>query len=153
MVELIEKYYLESVEGIKAEWFLNINTNWYDYITNLPVHLKFTYLVVVLQNQVFNGGFHQYFLNGYGQFAQETIIALLEIGAHQRSKLLEEAYKIINYENHLPEIFREKIISKELKSLVESYDLFDILDELDKKYYDINDEEIIELLGIYLENC
>ncbi|AYN00137.1 DUF4375 domain-containing protein [Chryseobacterium sp. 3008163] len=79
--ELIEKTYLEATKGIKEDWFFSDIPYWYSYVVNLSKHLQVTYLTVVLENQVLNGGFHQYFANSYGQFAKETIDALIEIGA------------------------------------------------------------------------
>ncbi len=148
--KLIEKSYSDAVKGIKKDWFLNSNTNWYDYVVNLPIHLKVTYLVVVLHNQVFNGGFHQYFVNGYGQFAVETIKALIDIGAFKRSNLLEAAYKIVNSNNLCTEFFRKQLLDKEIKLLFVTDEFYAPLDELDNEYYSIDDEEIEELLGNYL---
>lgn len=148
--ELIEKTYSEAVQGLKEDWFSNSNTFWYDYVVNLPVHLKVTYLIVISHNQIFNGGFHQYFVNGYGQFAIETINALLDIGAFKRSKFLEAAYKIINSNNLSVEIFRKELLNKEIRPLFETDELYTQLDGLDNKYYNIDDEVIEELLGNYL---
>jgi Domain of unknown function (DUF4375) len=150
--ELIEKTYLEAVKGIKEDWLLNSNTNWYDYVVNLPIHLKVTYLVVVLHNQVFNGGFHQYLVNGYGQFVKETIISLLDIGALKKSKLLEVAFKIVNANNVSIEVFRKQLLDKKIESLFVTEELYTPLDELDTEYYNIVDEEIEVLLVNYLES-
>jgi hypothetical protein len=149
--ELIEKTYLEAVKGINEDWFIKNNTKWYDYVVNLPINLRVTYLVVVFHNEVYNGGFHQYFVNGYGQFVKETIAALSEIDASQRSKLLGEAYKIVNKINLDDEDFRKQLLNKELKYLFLGDELFEPLEELDNSYYNIENEEIEELLGSYLK--
>ncbi|OQP64629.1 DMP19 family protein [Niastella populi] len=148
--EIIEKKYAEAVVGIKTEWFNEVNSNWYNYIMELPVDLQTTYLVVVLHNQIFNGGFHQYFINGYGQFASETIDALKRIGASKRAKNLNDAFEIVNTENDIDFVFREKLMSKEINKLFKEDDLFDPLDELDTQYYNEEKEDIEELLGNYL---
>ncbi|MPT34194.1 MAG: DUF4375 domain-containing protein, partial [Flavobacterium sp.] len=100
--KLIEEKYAEAVKGIKEkeEWSNEPNTKWYKYIIGLPVQLQICYLIVVFHNQIFNGGFHQYFVNGYGQFAKETIDALKTIGALKKAELLEEALKIVNSESY-----------------------------------------------------
>ena len=147
---LIEKFYLDASKGIKATWLENSSTKWYDYISDLPVQLKNTYIIVVLHNQVFNGGFHQYFVNGYGQFAQETITALLDIGALKRSSLLKQAYEIVN-SNRIPaRTFRKQLLDKQIKPLFITDELYGPLDELDNEYYNVIDEEIEELLYNYL---
>lgn len=147
--EIIEKKYAESVKGLKNEWFENASSKWYDYILDLPMQCQITYLIVVLHNQVINGGFHQYFSNGYGQFAKETIKALQEIGAIKKSALLETAFKKVNTENYNTEVFRKKLLKKEIKSLFVEDDLVDILDKLDEEYYS-NEEDVEKLLSEYL---
>jgi hypothetical protein len=148
--ELIKNVYSISIKEIQEDWFTYNNTKWYDYVENLPIKINLTYLVINFHNQVFNGGFHQYFVNGYGQFAIETIEALLEIGASKKSKLLKKALYLVNYDNLSNEVFRKELLNKELYLLFVSDSLFDPLEELDAKYYDIEDEEIEDLLGTYL---
>ncbi|GAB3933651.1 DMP19 family protein [Mucilaginibacter myungsuensis] len=148
--ELVENIYSRAVEGIQKNWFLNRNTDWYDYVVSLPIELKITYLVIVVHNQVVNGGFHQYFVNGYGQFAKETIIALLDIGASKRAKLLEKSFEMVNNDNISIEVFRERLLDKDIESFFISDELYEPLDELDTQYYNIIDEEIDVLLGNYL---
>lgn len=81
-VDLIEKVYKVSVIGIKENWFQSFEGNelWYNYILNLNSPFRETYLIGILDSQVYNSGLEQYFSNGFGQFAKETIIALQEIG-------------------------------------------------------------------------
>lgn len=149
--EIIEKKYAEAVQGIKEEWFQKTNPRWYDYVISLPDTLRITYLIVILHNQVCNGGFHQYFVNGYGQFAGETVKALIDIGAFKKSNLLKEALSIVNSPNHSDRVFREKLLKKEIDALFVDDDLYDPLDNLDSKYYETNDEDTYQLLGDYLQ--
>lgn len=137
---------------IKEDWLLNSSTDWYDYVVNLPIHLRVTYLVVVLHDQVFNGGFHQYLVNGYGQFVKETIVSLLDIGALKRSTLLETAFKMVNANNVSMEVFRKQILDKTIESLFVTDELYATLDELDIEYYNLVDEELEVLLVSYLES-
>ncbi|WP_295230298.1 DUF4375 domain-containing protein [uncultured Chryseobacterium sp.] len=149
--DLIEKTYIESTKGIKQEWFSSEIPYWYSYVVNLPKHLQVTYLTVVLENQVLNGGFHQYFVNAYGQFAKETIDALIEIGAFKKSNLLDKALNIVQGKLD-DEKFRHELINKTLKKLFIDDDLFDPLEKLDNIYYELEDEDIAVLLGAYLES-
>lgn len=148
--EIIEKKYAESVMGIKEEWFNTVSTKWYDYVIGLPIHLQTIYLIVVFHSQIFNGGFHQYFVNGYGQFAKETINALKIIGAFKKAELLEQALRIVNLENYSDEIFRKKLLEKQIPQLFSKDDLFEPLDNLDNIYYTDDKEDIEQLLGNYL---
>ena len=91
MSQLIEKIYSQAVSGIEDKWLSSIGSDWYDHIRSLPGNLQVTYMTVILHNQVINGGFHQYFLNGYGQFAEPTIECLENItnfSYSQPSKLI-----------------------------------------------------------------
>lgn len=148
--KIIEQAYLESTEGIKEEWFVSELPYWYSYVVNLPKHLQVTYLTVILENQVLNGGFHQYFVNSYGQFAKETIDALIEIGAFKKSNLLDKALHIVQGEIKDDENFRKELLNKSLKKLFKDDDLFEPLEELDDIYFDLEDEDISVLLGDYL---
>ncbi|MBK7884944.1 MAG: DUF4375 domain-containing protein [Chitinophagaceae bacterium] len=108
--EIIEKKYIEAVRGIKKEWYDKADSKLYNYIINLPILLQITYLIVILDNQIFNGGIHQYFVNGYGQFAEETIEALFKIGAKKKAYIIQKALLLVNSEQYSIEIFREKFI-------------------------------------------
>ncbi|KAA0992037.1 DMP19 family protein [Dyadobacter aurulentus] len=147
--ELIEEKYAEAVKGIKEEWVNEPNTKWYKYVIGLPIQLQICYLIVVFHNQIFNGGFHQYFVNGYGQFAKETINALETIGALKKADLLQEALKIVNSKNYKDDTFRKKLLEKQIPQLFSKDDLFEPLDNLDNSYYTDDDEDIESLLGSY----
>lgn len=150
MKNISDKTYSDAVKGIKEEWFYSDVPHWYSYVVNLPKHLQVTYLTVILENQVLNGGFHQYFVNSYGQFAKETIDALIEIGAFKKSNLLEKALHIVQDKDMSDENFRKELVNKTLKKLFIDDDLFDPLEELDDIYYSLEDEDISVLLGEYL---
>lgn len=149
-LEIIEEKYAESVMGIKKEWFNTVSNKWYDYVIGLPIHLQITYLIVVFHNQILNGGFHQYFVNGYGQFAKETIIALKTIGAFRKAELIEHALNIVNLENYSDEIFRKKLMEKQIPQLFSKDDLNEPLENLDNIYYREEKEDIKQLLRNYL---
>ncbi|MBS0028251.1 DMP19 family protein [Chitinophaga sp. 22321] len=148
--ELISYVYTEAVSGLKEEWFLSQNGEWYDYIVSLPSKMMATYLVVVLDNQLFNGGFHQYFANTYGQFALVTIDAFKSIGAYQKATIIENAYQRVNDKNEPDIIFRKKLLSRKIEALFINDNLFTPLDKLDDKYESIDKEDIVTLLANYL---
>lgn len=147
---LIEHTYKKAVQGIKEEWLMESSSHWYNYIVELPAHLKTSYLVLILHDQVFNGGFHQYFANGYGQFSKETIDALTEIGATKKALLLKRALDNVNADEDTDVLFRKKLLDKDLKNLFLDDGLFELLNELDTEYYESEDEDLEQLLGNYL---
>jgi len=148
--EIIEKKYIEAVRGIKKEWYDKADSKLYNYIINLPILLQITYLIVILDNQIFNGGIHQYFVNGYGQFAEKTIEALFKIGAKKKAYIIQKALLLVNSEQYSIEIFREKLLKFEIDNLFKNDNLFEPLDDLDSKYENIIDEDIETLLSEYI---
>ena len=49
---------------------------WYDTVFELSEPVRYTYVIGVLNMQVMNGGFEQYYDNDYGIFAEETLNGL-----------------------------------------------------------------------------
>lgn len=149
--ELIETKYKESVQGIDEQILLN-HKEWYDYIECLPKHLRVIYTVSILDQQVFNGGFHQYFFNGYGLFGYLTLDSLGEINATTTKILLGKVLSEINYENYNVKEFRRKVFDKELSKISNFDDLLsDFLDDCDTEYY-YTKEDLQKQLGMYLES-
>ena len=89
--DLIDRIYSNAVEDLKEEWFKTNSTEWYNHIINLPEKEKVVYTIAVLDMEINNGGFNQYFINGYGQFAKETIESLKTISAFKASEILTKA--------------------------------------------------------------
>jgi hypothetical protein len=150
--QIIEDKYSEAVSGIKEEWLTHASNEWYEYIMSLPIELRTTYMVVVFHNQVFNGGMHQYFVNGYGQFAKETVDALIRIGALEKANLLITAFELVNTEDYTDEIFRRKLLTADIKQLFITDELFKPLNNLDLLYYDDQLEDINMLLNKYFNS-
>jgi hypothetical protein len=154
-IEAIERTYQKISEDMSLEWFDTINgrvVEWYNYILGLPEHQRVIYEVVLLDNQVSNGGFDQYFYNRYGQFSKTTIESLLKIGAIQKADLLKQALFLVNNKNYPYDEFRRKLVSREIEELIDSNELENALDKLDDKYYSNKQEDLIELLNRYLTN-
>ncbi|MBP1617673.1 MAG: hypothetical protein H6Q14_1500 [Bacteroidetes bacterium] len=152
MENIVEKYYFESVKGID-EAILKDQNAWYQYILNLPVAQQIVYTIVLFHSQIENGGFHQYFFNAYGQFVFLTLKNLKLIGSENRHNLLVKALEEVNNENWDEEKFRELVFTRKLDKVVNfEQKLFDYLNELDNEYYNLENEEIEELLTNYLES-
>lgn len=150
-LNLIEQEYSSAVGKFKEEWFSNSEfEKWYSFVTDeLPEKEKIVYLIVILHEQVINGGFHQYFVNGYGQFASITIECLKEVGAFEKAKLLRSAYGLINKEELDDHKFRKRLIKQKIDGLFIEDSLYEPLGKLDDEFYD-SQEEIEHLLVKYL---
>lgn len=149
--QLIEKFYKEAVKDIKEDWLLPSSSKWYEHILSLDEKSKITYLISILDQQVFNGGFDQYFKNGYGQFAQQTIIALKKIQSNDIAELLNLAYEKINIEKWDDAIFRKTLLNGKIESLYEDESIIEYLNSLTDKYIELN-INLEELLGTFLKS-
>lgn len=146
--DLIDFFYISAVKNIKDEWFESLSSKWYEYIINLPEKEQVAYTVVVLNQQVNNGGLNQYFVNGYGQFAKETIKYLNLINATKTAEILTNALSRV--QNGLKDdVFRKKLLDGKIDSLYDDENLDDYLASLDDKYYE-NIDDIGSLLANYL---
>ncbi|WP_330747609.1 DMP19 family protein [Chryseobacterium sp. CP-77] len=149
---IIDKTYSEAVIGLDEETLKDCDL-WYNYVLNLPKAQQVVYTVILLNWQIENGGFHQYFFNSYGQFAYLTIKNLNLIEATHRADLLDSATHLVNEEYFIEDKFRHLIFNREFSKIVDFDDLlFDKLNELDDKYYNMEDENIFDLLQRYLDN-
>jgi hypothetical protein len=149
--EITDKYYKEAVTGLN-ETILNDKDLWYSYVINLALHLQIVYTIVVFHQQVFNGGFHQYFFNSYGQFSYLTVEHLKLIKAFKTSSILERAISEVNIENFSIDEFRAKIFNREIDRIADFDErLSEFLELLDNEYDDLN-EDLEQLLVDYLES-
>lgn len=119
-------------------------------VNKLSGPAKTTYLIGILNRQVMNGGFIQYYDNSYGQFAYETLTALEEINASRTYCLLKASLEIINPNGKANTDFKTFIIKREYDTGKITQDK---LDKLDNKYYGLAGIEDLEhLLGNYLKS-
>ena len=99
-----------------------------------------------------NGGFNQYFCNGYGLFGYLTLASLKLVNANFTMGLLNNAIRIVNIEGFNEDEYRRKIYKGEFDELYDDNSRTSkILDEYDDEYYEMK-EDLIELMGEYLRN-
>ncbi len=150
--EIIDYYYSSATSQIDARWFEELSYDrWYDYIIGLDDKEKVAYLVSILDEEVYNGGFNQYFIDGYGQFAIETIYVLKQIEAFKMADLLRLAFEAVNSDDLDGITFRRKLLAGEINRLYDDDNLDDYLELLSGKYT-CYEENIGFLLGKYLRS-
>jgi len=66
-----------------------------DEMEKLSQEERTFFLVFQLEAEVNNGGFSQFFYNSSGDFANETVAALREIGAEKMAKICERALALL----------------------------------------------------------
>lgn len=148
--DLIDFIYTSAVENLKEEWLETSSPEWYNHIISLPEKERVVYTISVLDMEVNNGGFNQYFVNGYGQFARETIKSLELISACKTAEILTKA--LDNVQNGLDDDdFRKELLEGKINDLYDSDKLDDYLMSLDNEYYEYEDD-LGKLLGNYLRD-
>jgi hypothetical protein len=123
---------------------------WYNTVFELSEPIRFTYCIGVLNMQVMNGGFEQYYDNDYGIFAEETLKGLKKIGAELTHELLKTSLDILKKHNKTQSDLFEFITESKYW---DNKEIEQVLDRLDDQYYNLEDkEDLTELLGNYLRN-
>ena len=146
--ELIDKLYNSAGEQLQssvADW-ANYDL-WRNSVSELDETQKSVYLIGVLNQQVLNGGFIQYFDNSYGMFGYETLRILRTIGATASANLLEQALNLVNHEQ-----LSEPEFSKYISDNLVDENVCDELDQLDDQYYELeNSEDLEDLLANWIK--
>lgn len=140
---LLIKNETESI--LKIQEILWKKTELYDDFENLNEAEKTFLYVEILEAEINNGGFDQYFFNSSGDYAYETLKSLKEIGALKTAKLVEEAFS--NFpSNPIPKDNekRREILEKIDDQTSEKWN------ELEDKFY-LYEENIEELLLEYVK--
>ena len=114
-----------------------------DDFQNLNNFEKTFIYVDVLEHNVTNGGFIQFFFNSSGQFAHEVFHAYMEIKAEKTIDILTEAIHLF------PEIPVPKNLRIRQEILMKKDSNIDLWDALDTEFYNCEDD-IIQLTLNYV---
>jgi hypothetical protein len=101
-----------------------------DIVQAFPKGLRMIYTTRILDDEVNNGGFNQYFWNTSGTLAKEALDGLVMIGAIEHAQLMREA--IGTYENERAEL-QKYTAQNTLEAFSESYK-HTSLSKLDERY-------------------
>ena len=106
-------------------------------ISNLSAGFQMLYSTWVLETQVNNGGFNQFFFNPSGQFAKMALQSLEYLGASDYYKVMRSAMDMQEREKEIPEL--QVLYQKgTLQAFSETYKLSH-LDECDEAFYKLGD--------------
>jgi hypothetical protein len=152
---IIEDYYKSAVKGIiENEKILENLFDWQNYCSDLSKKEFITYSISLLDWQINNGGFHQYFFNSYSIFCFQTIENLKEIKCDEHAEILKKAIEIV-YGNSLNQKeFVRKIYEREIEKINSFKEaVFEEFRPLEKKYFLLQQKnEIFEKLVEYLRS-
>ena len=102
-----------------------------DLINELNGIERIFYLCQSFEIEISNGGFDLFYHHFAGNFANETVEALIEIGAKETALILDKGNSV----------FKEGIVPEDLESRIEELESFDyrdiswLFDELDREFY------------------
>ena len=111
--------------------------------------LKIVYSIISFEEDVYCDGFNGFFINSHGFMAFDTLYALEKIGAQKTAEILKKALQTINLNGRSDEELKLAIANEEIKELYESDEMDEKLNELDNRFYDV-DEDISALLEAYI---
>jgi hypothetical protein len=117
-----------------------------DNFSNLNTFEKTFIYLDVLEHNVTNGGFIQFFFNSSGQFAHEVFHAYMEIKAEKTIDILTEAIHLF------PEMPVPKNLRIRQEILMEKDSNIDLWDALDTEFYKYEDDIIGLTLNYVREN-
>jgi hypothetical protein len=148
----IEKQIEKSIDEFKALWDTNIDAIWLiddknqfiiamngwlcrkcnygEDIEKLSDAEKTFFICTQLESEVNNGGFSQYFYNSSGDFANETLSSLTDIGANKTADIYSKAFTALGGELPSDRNKREKLLDKLLTDSVS-----EILSDCDTAFY------------------
>ncbi len=117
--------------------------NYGDSMEKLNEHERVFFVTQLLEGEVNNGGFSQFFYNSSGNSSNEIVDSFTKIGALKIAKICEKAVSVFG--GHIPNDRDER------EDLLDSLDCDDILDECDDAFYKYPDD--LEKLTItYITN-
>lgn len=116
--------------------------NYGDNIEKLNEHERILFITQIVEGEVNNGGFSQFFYNSSGNFSNEIVEAFTQIGALKTAEICKGALTV----------FPDKAPTNraERQDLLEKLDCDDALEKYDEAFYEYEDN-LLELNTTYIE--
>jgi hypothetical protein len=132
---------------IEIDEYLNRKSDYGEKIDKLNSSQKTFLFVENLEREINNGGFSQFYFNSSGDFSQETMNALLEIGAVKTAKIVKRA----NSE------FKTEIVPKDRTERQNQLELIEknaqeTWNKCDSDFYEYQDDLTGLLIAFVIEN-
>lgn len=90
-LEKVLKIERRDIIVMKIDIYLNSKSEYGENIENLNLFQRTFLFVGNLEREINNGGFKQFYFNSSGDFSQETVDALLLVGAKKTAEILKKA--------------------------------------------------------------
>ncbi|MBC3953547.1 DMP19 family protein [Pseudomonas triticifolii] len=142
------KHYIASPQALYWSALVNRVYDTPEGFSGLALAEQRYYAVSVLQGEVYNGGFDQYFGNSSGEHYADACAGLLELGATQTLALLEEARRLLFGTQPVPSDQGLRQLSMPTYADDPDLECEAALDALDTQFYR-NTEQLDERLLTY----
>lgn len=83
------------------------NRHWKRRLRRMPAGQRMFWLLPIADEEIHNGGFHQFFWNQFGRFAPDALDGLRLIGAHKHADVLHDAMETFLDESDLQDRIRQ----------------------------------------------
>jgi hypothetical protein len=107
-------------------------------LQELPSGFSLVYHLLILDGEIGNGGFNQYFFNGLDSNAEQQLEALRLIEATKHQKVFQEAFRIHDEEKQNAELQR-RYTERTIESFFSTYGTT-MLEKCDKEWYALDEE-------------
>ena len=114
---------------------LESKTQYGDDMSGLSKPERIFYITQILEMDVNNGGFSQFFYNSSGDFSNELVEAFTAIGAKTTAEICQKAMDAFGCV-----IPADRDARKEMLDELENDEVEEILDECDDAFYDYEDD-------------
>jgi len=117
-------------------------------ISALPLPVRAVYATVLLDNEVLNGGFSQFFWNSTGQFARMAVEGLDYFGAQEHARVTRAAVAV--YESGRAGLtrFREEGSDEAFRSFSKASKL----QPFDEQYYALGGDSLSDILSQFIRH-
>jgi hypothetical protein len=132
---------------MEIDTYLNEKSEYGEKIEKLNSSQRTFLFVENLEREINNGGFNQFYFNSSGDFSQETVKALLEIGAEKTAEIVKKA----NSE------FKNGTVSKDRTQRQNELELIEekaeeIWNKCDSEFYEYQDDLTELLIAFVIKN-
>jgi hypothetical protein len=118
-----------------------------EIVMELSDDLRAAFTTMLVEMEVANGGFHQYFWNPSGHYAAEALTGYERLGAGQHVAIMQEAMEMFGHEQSQQQSFKA---TGTLQGFADSA-RHSRLNDLNGRFYQANeDEDIIALRAEYI---
>ena len=133
---------------MEIDTYLNEKSNYGENIEKLNSS-QLTFLFVEnLEREINNGGFNQFYFNSSGNFSQETVNALLEIGAKKTSEIIKKA----NSEFKSGIVPKDRTERQTELELIEKKNAEENWNKCDSEFYEYKDDLTELLIAFVIKN-